>query len=168
MPFDKRAKIEFLVVIGLALVLATMAYFRFWHKKRIPAPDRPAAASAQMKPAAAQTAFQRQSDARDYGRPTDMARPSIERDLFRPLKLPPAAAGRPEQNKPAEPKPAPVPDFKLGGTIVSGKEPIAIINDRFLRTGDTIAAFKVVRIEKDKVQLASGTQHIELKMISIE
>jgi len=168
MPSDKRAKIEFLIVIGLALVLVTMAYFRFWHKKRIPAPDRPVAASSQTESTPTETARHRQSDERIDARPLDIALQSIERDIFRPLKMPSAAAGRTKKNKPAKPKPAPVPDFKLGGTIVSGGEPIAIINDRFLRTGDTIAAFKVVRIEKDKVQLVSGTKNIELKMISIE
>jgi hypothetical protein len=168
MPSDKRAKIEFLIVIGLALVLVIMAYFRFWHKKHIPAPDRPAAASSQTEPAAAETARHRQSDEPVYDRPMDIALPSIERDILQPLKIPSAAAGRPKRNKPAKPKPVRVPDFKLGGTIVSGGESIAIINDRFLRKGDTIASFKVVRIEKDKVQLVSGTKNIELKMISLE
>jgi len=169
MPADRRAKIEFSIVIGLALVLVIMAYFRFWHKKHIPAPERPsAAASSQAEPAAAETARHRQSDEPAYERPMDIALPSIARDIFRPRKIPSAAAGRPTKNKPARPKPVPVPDFKLGGTIVSGGESIAIINDRFLRKGDTIASFKVVRIEKDKVQLVSGTKNIELKMISIE
>lgn len=165
---DKRAKIEFLFVIVLALVLVTMAYFRFWHKKSSAATDRLAAASSQTEPVAAETTRQRQSDERVYDRPTGVALPSIDRDIFRPLKIPSAAAGRTKKNKPAKPKPTPVPDFKLGGTIVSGGESIAIINGRFLRTGDTIAAFKVVQIEKNKVQLVSGTKNIELKMINIE
>jgi len=168
MPPDKREKIELLIVIVLALVLATMAYFRFWHKKSSAAPDRLAAAPSQTEPSATETARHRQSDERVYDRPADIALPSINRDIFRPLKIPSAPAGRTRKNKPVKPKPTPVPDLKLGGTIVSGGESIAIINDRFLRTGDTIAAFKVVRIEKDKVQLVSGTKNIELKMITIE
>ncbi|MEJ2164400.1 MAG: hypothetical protein P8X90_02650 [Desulfobacterales bacterium] len=168
MPSDKRAKIEFLIVIVLALVLMTMAYFRFWHKKSITAPERIAAAASQNEPAAMKTTRHRQSDEQVDDQPADVALPSINRDIFRPLKIPSAAGGRTKKNNPAKPKPTPVPDFKLGGTIVSGGESIAIINDRFLHTGDTIAAFKVVRIEKNKVQLVSGTKNIELKMINIE
>jgi len=45
---------------------------------------------------------------------------------------------------------------------------MAIINDRFLRTGDTIATFKVARIETGTVLLVSGNKNIELKMITNE
>ena len=168
MPTDKREKIKFLIVIVLALILATMAYFRFWHKKGIAAPDRLAAAPSQTEPVTKETTLDRPSDEQASDGPREVALPTVSRDIFRPLKIPSAAAGPTRKIKPAKAKPTPVPDFNLGGTIVSGGESIAIINDRFLRTGDTIAAFKVVRIEKNKVQLVSGNKNIELKMINSE
>jgi hypothetical protein len=168
MPPDKSEKIKFYIVIVLALIMVTVAYFRFWHKKGSAAPDRLAAAAAPTEPVAKKITIERQSDERPGDRPPDVALPSVERDIFRPVKIPSAPANRSNRIKPAKSKPPPVPNFKLGGTIVSGGESIAIINDRFLRTGDTIAAFKVVRIEKNSVQLVSGIKTIELKMIKDE
>lgn len=156
MPPDKREKIKFLIVIALALIMVTVAYFRFWHKKGNAAPDKLAAPPSQAEQVAREMTIDRQSDERVDDRPTDVALPSVKRDIFRPLKIPSAVASRTKKNKTAKLKQTPVPNFKLGGTIVSGGESIAIINDRYLRTGDSIAAFKVVRIEENKVQLVSG------------
>jgi hypothetical protein len=168
MPSDKSEKIKFWIVIVLVLVMVIVAYFRFWHKKGSAAPDRFAAQPARTQPVATATTIDRQPDDPTPDRPPEVALPPVKRDIFRPLKLPSAPAGRPRKIRPAKSPPARVPNFKLGGTIVSGKESIAIINDRFLRTGDTIEAFKVVRIENNKVQLVSGIKNIELKMIDNE
>jgi hypothetical protein len=168
MPPDKSEKIKFLIVIGLALIMVIVAYFRFWHKQGIAASDRLTATPSQTEQVATEITIDRQSDERVYDRPPAVALPSVKRDIFRPLRIPSAVASRSRKNKPAKSKPAPVPSFKLGGTVVSEGESIAIINDRFLRTGDSIAAFKVVRIEEDKVQLVSGEKKIELKMINNE
>jgi hypothetical protein len=168
MPSDKSEKIKFYIVIGLAVILVVVAYFRFWHQKGGTGPDRLATLPAQTKPAATAMPIDRQPDERAADRPADVALPSVKRDIFRPRNIPSAAVGRPRKTKPVKSKPTPAPDFKLGGTIVSGGESIAIINGRFLRTGDTIAAYKVVRIGKDKVELVSGIKNIELKMIKDE
>ena len=168
MPSDKSEKIKFWIVIVLALIMVTVAYFRFWHQKGSPAPDRLAAPPAPTEQVAAQNTVDRQPDERAADRPPEVVLPTVKRDIFRPLNIPSAAAGRTRKNKPVKSKPTPVPKFKLGGTIVSGGESVAIINDRFLRTGDTIAAYKVVRIEENMVKLVSGIKHIELKMIKDE
>ena len=168
MPSDKSEKIKFWIVIVLALIMVTVAYFRFWHQKGGPAPDRLAAPPAQTEQVATQNTVDRQPDERAVDRSPYVVLPTVKRDIFRPLNISSADAGRAKKNKPVKSKPTPVPKLKLGGTIVSGGESIAIINDRFLRTGDTIAAYKVVRIEKNKVKLVSGIKHIELKMIKDE
>ena len=167
-PSEKSEKIKFWIVIFLALVMVVVAYFRFWHKKDSDTPQQLSALTTRTQPAATQTTIERQADDPAHDRPSDDAMPSVERDIFRPLKLPSAAAAPPQKTKPAQSTPAPLPNLKLGGTIISGKESLAIINDRFVRTGDTIATFKVVRIEKNKVQLVSGIKNIELKMINNE
>ena len=174
MPSDKSEKVKFWIVIVLAVVAGVVAYLRFWHNPGAAAPDRSAVLPTRTQPlaaVAAAAAGDRQPGEPTRDRPPDVALPSIERDIFRPRNIPPAAAGRPQKVKPKTSTPAAVaavPNFKLGGTIVSGKESVAIINDRFLRPGDTIGAFTVVRIEKNKVQLVSGIKHIELKMINNE
>ena len=165
MPPDKSEKVKFVIVIVLALIMVTVAYFRFWHKKGSAAPDRLAAEPSQTEQVATELTIAQQPDERVYDRPTVAALPSVKRDIFRPQRVPPAVARPTRKNKTAKLKPVPIPSFKLGGTIVSQGESMAIINDRYLRTGDTIAAFKVVRIEEDKVQLVSGGKKIELKMI---
>ncbi len=168
MPTDKHEKIKFWIVIGLALIMVIVAYFRFWHKKGIAAPDRLAAAPSQTEHVATEITSDRQPDEQVNDRPPAVALPTVKRDIFRPVRIPSAAAVRTQKNKPAKSKPTPIPIFKLGGTVVSEGESIAIINGRFLRPGDSIAAFKVVRIETDKVQLVSGKKNIELKMINEE
>jgi len=166
MPTDKSEKIKFMIVIGLSIVLVTMAYFRFWHKKSNAAPDKLSAVSSQPEQPAPHIAADGQVDEQVHDGSPVVALPAVNRDIFRPVNRPTLVAKRPKKIKSV--KPAPVPNFKLGGTVVSEDDSIAIINDRFLRTGDTIAAFKVVRIEKDKVQLVSGLKTIEVKMINNE
>lgn len=167
MSMDKSEKKKFMIVIGLSIILVTMAYFRFWHRKSSTAPDRTIVESSQPAQAEPQIAVDGQVHQQPDNGSGELALPAVKRDLFRPVKRPTFVADRPPKNsKPAEPEPA--PDFRLGGTVVSNGESIAIINDRFLRTGDTIAAYRVVRIENDKVQLVSGTRKIELKMINNE
>ena len=168
MPSDDSEKIKFWIVIGLALVMVIVAYFRFWHKKGGDTPDGPSEQATQTRPVIKAAAADRQPDESTPERPPGVALPSVRRDIFRPLKMPSADAGNPRKSSPVKSAPIPVPDFKLGGTIVSGGEPMAIINDRFVRTGDTIAAFKVVRIAPGTVHLASENKNIELKMITNE
>ncbi len=54
----------------------------------------------------------------------------------------------------------------LKGTIVGGKRPIAIINDRFVRMGDRIGDYQVVEIDKDRVTLRSGIYEIVLEVLT--
>ncbi len=46
--------------------------------------------------------------------------------------------------------------LELNGTIVGGNNPVAIINNQFLRTGEWIGGYQVVKIDKYKVLLSSG------------
>jgi len=168
MPTAKSEKIKLMIVIGLSIIFVTMAYFRFWHKKSAAAPDNIVAVSSQPEQAVPQITIDKQADKQNSDGSPEVTLPTVKRDIFRPVNRPTVITNRPKKIKPVKPEPTPVPNFKLGGTVVSDGESIAIINDRFLRTGDTIATFKVVRIENDKVQLASGLKTIELKMINNE
>ena len=62
----------------------------------------------------------------------------------------------------------PALSLKLRGTIVGGGEPIAIINDQFMRKGDRIDGFNVVKIGKKEVLLRSANDELKLKLIDNE
>jgi hypothetical protein len=82
------------------------------------------------------------------------------KDVFSPQPLT-VRKQRTERGKQAE-KENPV--FELKGTIVGRQRPIAIIDDRFVRTGDYINDYQVAHIGKKEVILASGDKKIKLEM----
>lgn len=55
----------------------------------------------------------------------------------------------------------------LKGTITGGENPIAVINDMFVYTGDRIGDYEVVAIGKDEVVLTSDTHSMVLKVLKI-
>ena len=88
----------------------------------------------------------------------ESARPFV-RDIFGPLKWP----EKKKEITPPEPEPPkPLPVLTLRGTIVEGEKAIAIINDQFVRPGDWIGEFRVVRIGRDKVFLSSVSRQMVL------
>jgi IS30 family transposase len=107
--------------------------------------------------------------------PVNESLPVVLRDIFAPLKSPKKVKSRPTaplksrkkaRRRPTEQKPSrPPPSLKLRGTIVGGQRPIAIINDQFVRIGDWIGEYRVVRIGKTEVLLNSGDRKIELEMV---
>jgi len=53
----------------------------------------------------------------------------------------------------------------LKGTIVGGKNTLAIINDRFVRLRDWIDDYQIVKITKDRVFLQSEHRDIILEIL---
>lgn len=51
------------------------------------------------------------------------------------------------------PTPIPTPEFQLGGIFWDAKRPLAIVNNKMVVPGDTVADALVARIEKDAVIL---------------
>ena len=160
MPEKKIESIKIYIVIGLALVLVTVGYFQLVRKK-------PANATVESPPVTASvqsdvnSVLQKspRSDSWRKAPAADSLRP-IVRDIFVPLKsLKKTEIGTTEQ----EPS-RPGRSLKLRGTIVGGDSPIAIINDRFVRAGDSIGEYKVVRIGKTEVVLDAGNREMALEM----
>jgi hypothetical protein len=157
-------RVRIYLVVGLALILVALAYFRFFHKK----PGR----KQVPVPAVASTAY---SDAPeiDIGQlqTTSNAKAIVQeprrafiRDIFAPLISVPGAVLHPI----AQGSPKQLSSFKLRGVIVGGGGAIAMINDQLLRTGEWIGEYQVVRIEKKAVFLASDSERIELKLVQNE
>ena len=184
MPTVKNERKKIYVVIVLILVAAIVGYFRFIHKKTTPDIGRTAsiATPSQVQtPQAEINMPERQRDKQPELHMDDFS-PTVIRDIFSPLQLTkkpkskpkpkrqsPKVKSKPKPKKapppiptklesPPEPKKPPPPTImlELNGTIVGGKNPVAIINNQFLRTGEWIGGYRVVKIGKYKVLLSSG------------
>jgi len=166
------------MVIGLAIVLMIVVYFRFIHKKKVtPAVSRIQSPTAslqldipQIKIPDLQNAQSRESLSKESMR-------APIRDIFAPLKLkrkvkskprkrkPSKVKGKPKRRKPSKVKSKPPgPKPKLTGTIVGEERAIAIINDQFVHTGDWIGEYKVVMIGEKEVLLSYDTIEVTLRV----
>jgi hypothetical protein len=56
----------------------------------------------------------------------------------------------------------------LNGTVTGGGTAVAIINNRFIRQGQTVGAYLVDRITPDRVYLLSGDHRKVLDVMPIE
>jgi hypothetical protein len=165
---EKKSKqIKIYVVIGLSLILLIVAYFRFLHQRKESvggheSPNTPvpqATPIPQFDLAHVRMEIQQKSTRDDFDRNETL--PTFIRDIFSPMKpLRKAEPSPTEQQGPRH-----VPSFKLKGTIVGGGKAIAIIDDRFVRTGDSIGNYTVVRIAKNRVTLSSDDQQIVLEVL---
>jgi hypothetical protein len=166
---EKKSKqIKIYVVIGLSLILLIVAYFRFVHQRKESvggheSPNTPVPQAAipipQVDLAHVRMQIQQKSTQDEFDRHETL--PTFIRDIFSPMK--PLRKAEPSPTEQRGPRRA--PSFELKGTIVGGGNSIAIIDDRFLRTGDSIGNYTVVRIAKNKVTLSADDRQIVLEVL---
>ena len=165
---NKKDRIRLGIVIGLSIVLLTIVSLRYLKSKtaegvlvpvadvvkmsRLPIPEKPSHDSAN---------FQKRQE-----QPPSPRLLTLPRDIFRPTKLPPIRSEKSLDSKDSDAKKS-APTFKLKGTITGGSEPLAIIDDRFVRRGDVIKDYTVARIGEDKVILRSGKNVINLEVFKV-
>ena len=161
MAEKKSDRIKIYIIIGLAVVLVISGYFRLIHAKTKRSVTTPA-----PQPSLARINIPKILTKLQQVKPSEPDRldvlPSLIRDIFAEPVRP--AQPAPEENQ-MEKIPEPPPPMTLKGTIVGGKRPIAIINDRFVRMGDRIGDYQVVEIDKDTVKLSSGNNEIVLEVL---
>jgi len=152
---------KILLVIMLSIVMVIVAYFRFFHKKP-GASDRHASRGPGLNLTLSNVEMPTRPRVKDT--PAREAEPPGEavRDIFSPPEKPKQKSRGAARQREAK---ATVPSLTLKGTILGGERPIAIINDRFLRTGDEIGAYTIVRIGKTEVLLHSGGRELLLEMV---
>jgi hypothetical protein len=163
MPDPRSEKIKLYIVIGLVIVSVIVAYFRFFYKKGSPpAKPSPTAVSADQ----ARMSGIKIKDVLARRRHTiakDERAHAIVRDIFNPsISLEKLSLQQPGQNPDMLEA---VPSFRLKGTIMGGGDPVAIVNDRFVRPRDQINGFKVIRIDANAVLLDSGEKRIRLELV---
>ena len=158
-------RIKIYLIVGLALVLAALVY-RYLHaraaRNRSISPP-PATATVSEMPQLPDLYPERQK--KTQGKQSDIRelRRLFVRDIFAPAKSLPKARRPTMKGQPAQRQ---VKSLKLKGVIVGGKHSIAIINDKFVRTGERINGYRVVRIAEKEVLLKLGNRTIKLRLAS--
>ena len=163
MPGKKNKPIQIYIVIGLSLILVIMGYFRFIHNKSIFEDDHTLPAAGPAKFDIASIEINKPQKNSMHALPANEPSSIYIRDIFVPLKSQAAAE---IQSTKQTPSTTPVLSLKLKGTIVGGGIPIAIINDQFVRVGDVIANYKVVKIVGNRVFLTSGNYQKILEVLN--
>lgn len=163
MPKMTVDQIKKYIIIGLSLVMAIVGYFRLIHGKTEPEEminpslSDSTAPGFEMQIVEPMTWQQEDWHARLAAEPMQ----PLKRDIFLPAKSLKSVKLKPATN--IQQKPA--PKLKLRGTVVGGDEPIAIIDDQFIRTNESIAGYKVIWIGKKMVVLHSGKKKMVLEML---
>lgn len=165
MPKQKNKKTKIYVVGVLTLVLMALGYFRFLHEESPVVPDSQPGTEIPAGIDVSQVKIKNPTpNSRPYLAPEKEPRRAFIRDIFAPLK--------PLRHKPRQPtehkSSKPALSLKLRGTIVGGGESIAIINDQFMRKGDQIGGFNVIKIGKKEVLLRSANDQFVLKLMDNE
>jgi hypothetical protein len=159
----KNEKVKIYIIIGLLVVAAIVAYFSFVHKKNGAESDM-----AGHPPKKVNFDISQIQKVKPKRRPQEPGLPVNEflsmtiRDIFTPVQLP-TESDPPIQ---VETAPEPIGVLELKGTIIGGKEPMAVINDKFVRMGEKIGEYQIVKIDPNEVVLRSGSHEEVLQVLS--
>ena len=161
MPEKNKPIQKIYIVIVLSLVLVIMGYFQFIHNKSISEDNHTMPAAGPAKFDIASIEINKPQKNSMHASPVNEPLSIYIRDIFVPLKSQTIAEIQSTKQTPSKP----VLSLKLKGTIVGGGIPIAIINDKFVRVGDVIANYKVVKIAGNRVFLISGNHQKILEVL---
>ena len=168
--FEQRkptARIKIYLVVGLGLVLAALAY-RYVKTKAVSTGNfAPTPATATVSDIPDLSLFNKESFQTTRLATLTVKEPRRDsvRDVFAPLRSLPKGKSLAPRNRGTQRR---TTSLKLRGVIVGGNNSIAIINDKFVRIGDRIDGYRVVRIEAKEVFLKSGNKTLKLELASNE
>lgn len=152
MARKKSELVKICVFIGLLAVLLVSGYVRFSGKPgAAPAQNPPAVPRIDASPAAA--------IAPAKALPVS-GLPYTGRDIFSPGLIPDKTETAPGGNPPVQ-----ASGLVVKGTITGGERPVAVINDSFVREGDRIGDYRVVKIRKSDVVLKSNSEQLVLEVL---
>ena len=157
------ARIKIYLVVGLGLVLAALAY-RYVKTKAVRTGNlAPTPATASISDIPDLSLFNKESFQTTRLAKSNVREPRRDsvRDVFAPLRSLPRGKPQAPRNRGTQRR---TTSLKLKGVIVGGNNSIAIINDKFVRIGERIDGYKVVRIEVKKVFLKSGNKILKLEL----
>jgi hypothetical protein len=160
MAGNKKDQVKMYILLGLSMVLLVVVYFRFAHKK--------SGQEGTLEPSTAAAAHleipEVEFDSLPTGRWVGLPVPRVPRDPVRDLFMPGRGSVEAESEGSGTPGSVSVASLKLRGVVMGGKKPVALINDEFLRPGDRISDYQVIRIEEKEVLLDSGIDIFRLRI----
>jgi hypothetical protein len=162
MPTERGEKVKLYVVIGLVCAAAVVAYFRFIHKGADIATDTASPPAEEVSFDLTEIEKARTKSPRLPRFPADESLSLYIRDIFTPVQLPTASEALVQAGQTS----GSTDILKLKGTILSGKIPMAIINDRFVQMGEKIGEYQIVRIDPNEVLLRSASQEKILQVLA--
>ena len=160
MSKERSDKIRMVVLLGLTAVLVVAIYFRFIHKGNAEATGEDPGESSPGRLAIPEVDF----DVLQANRMLGRAVREVLRDPVRDIFVPGGGLGTEESPSQDTGGSLSIASLKLKGVVAGGERPLALVNDRFVRTGDSIDGYRVVRIEKKEVFLDSGVEIFRLEM----
>ena len=164
MVSEKSDQIKLYIVIGLALVAAIVAFFRFVYK---PGESDDVSVNAASKPAKIEIPqlITKQSERfQEYETSIDRFSSVNIRDIFHP-EIALEKLVSPIETKKLKKPPTPSVFFELKGTITGGENPIAVINGRFVRIGEEVEGYQIISIGPNEVTLMSNNLHKTLEVL---
>jgi len=160
MSKERSDKIRMFVLLGLTAVLMVALYFRFIHKGSADATGGDPGETSAGQFAIPEVDF----DVLQANRMLGRAVREVLRDPVRDIFVPGGGLGTEESPSQDTGGSLSIASLKLKGVVAGGESPLALINDRFLRTGDSIDGYRVVRIENKEVLLDSGIETFRLEL----
>ena len=161
------ARIKIYLVVGLGLVLAALAYRHVKTKAVRTGNLTPTPAPATASDLPDLSLLNKESFKTTQLATSNVREPRRDsvRDVFAPLKSLPRGRSQAPRRRGTQRK---TTSLKLRGVIVGGNNAIAIINDKFVRIGERIDGYRVVRIEAKEVFLKSGKRTLKLELANNE
>jgi hypothetical protein len=151
------------VLVVAVVIAALVAYLRFFRDAAPPA-DTPPAAEVKAPSADPPAAHRLDPEASNANRGLPLQPAGNIRDLFAPagpMPHQPLAHASAAATQPTE-------ALTLNGTVTGGDTAMAIINNRFIRQGQTVGGFRVEKITHDRVYLLSGDHRKVLDVMPLE
>lgn len=168
MAVKRGEKRKIYIAMVLSGIFVVSFYFRFIHAnaKEVKPSDPPQIPSARLVIPKIDPALLQDDQIQDSK--TSAESQTVLRDIFSPILPPESPTKETPLGQPETVTPKPIPSFKLKGTIVGQEGSIAIIDNRFLRSGDWIGGYRVAKIGKKNVLLDSGDRTILLEILKNE
>jgi hypothetical protein len=157
-------KVKRYLVVILACIALVVAYVRFFKKDSVAVATDTAgkAAAAGLDSTALMNKLSGTKPIRFSVEKTAHEFQEDIRDIFEPAR----SLIRNSGPAPEEIVTAPEIDLELKGIISGGDHPVAIINQEFLRTGDTIGGYRLEQITPRNVILVSGKKTKVLELMA--
>ncbi|GAX59231.1 metal-dependent amidase/aminoacylase/carboxypeptidase [Candidatus Scalindua japonica] len=178
MSDKQKEKNKIYIAIGLAVIMVVLCYFRLIHKKgtgttvKNNIQNNLTVTELDVPEVNTETLKKISWRKKDQVGPL----PELKRDIFDNTKFLKKAEKERTKSSPENAEignatissPEMASELELKGTVVGGKNPIAIINNKFVRVGDLINDYTLVRIGKKEVILVMNDRTVKVEMLRNE